>query len=117
MLLVILVAIFIAITIVVLSNLTYVSGASMLPSLKEGDIMFTPLIIHSLQHPVEGDIYTYKHDGKRVVKRLSKYVVEEDGSIKCYFLGDNSALSYDSRYYGWVDWEKVLRHCVKVWYS
>ena len=95
--------------------LTRVGGASMLPTYRDGDILLIrPIIFHSIESPEVDEVYIYNRD-KRVVKRL-KYIVYNEISKKteCFFVGDNSDYSYDSRNYGTIKWKNVKFKVVKT---
>jgi type IV secretory pathway protease TraF len=71
----------------------------MLPRFKEGGIL-VGLSWHSGVKP--SDVVIISHEGMEKVKRVHKV---RDGEL--YVLGDNSALSTDSRDFGWLPVEAV----------
>lgn len=78
-----------------------ICGDSMYPTLKDGEFYIGLRESHLLP-PIVGRIYVFEppdEKGKKVVKRLTHYDSERQ---MCYFEGDNSENSYDSRHYGWV---------------
>jgi signal peptidase I len=75
-----------------------VSGHSMDTTLADGDI----LIINTTATPEVNDIVSVKLDDGYVVKRIAE--ITDEGM---YLLGDNSAVSYDSRHYGYVPVSKL----------
>lgn len=87
--------------------LGYVPSSSMEPTLSEGSIILGSRCFEELKR---GDIIIFRHDGRLMVKRIAagpgEKLSEGDSSCTvpedCYFvLGDNSADSYDSRF--WAD--------------
>ncbi len=87
----------------------YVSTESMAPTIPAGSKIFGLRVFGELD---VGDIIIFNHEGAQMVKRIAacpggtvtrniarkEYIVPKD----CYYvLGDNSANSYDSRY--WKD--------------
>ena len=82
-----------------------VVGDSMYPTMSEGDVVmgFKPCPTKLLEN---GRIYGYRlpYDEKKwVIKRL----MYQTGD-KCFFLGDNSGDSIDSKDYGLVDRSKIM---------
>ncbi len=80
-----------------------ISGDSMHPTLKDGEIYFTHRVFNKSNLKV-GKIYVYKSpvENKYVIKRLT-----EISSQGLFFVGDNKKHSYDSRSYGYVPFENV----------
>ena len=83
--------------------LANVVGLSMHPTLRPNQIIFTTRIFRRFTLK-SGCLYIFNHDGKKVIKRL-KF---SDSFGNCYFLGDNSIESYDSRYYGFVNKKNIV---------
>lgn len=80
-----------------------VSGHSMEPTLKEGQILFASLLPYLFFKPKVGDVVVFKDEGKVFIKRIKKLEREK------YFLtGDNKSDSLDSRKIGWIDRENIL---------
>ena len=77
-----------------------VIGDSMYPTYKNGESVrairiayFFPLVV--------GAVYVFRSpSGDIVIKRLDH--LKWDDPTMCYFVGDNSSVSYDSRNYGYV---------------
>lgn len=94
------IALLIGITISSHVSLQQVSGHSMDPTFHDGDY----IIVTDLATPKDNDVITldtsyitnYEEDGKHIIKRY----YESKSTDGYYVLGDNSAISYDSRYYG-----------------
>ena len=89
-----------------------VMGDSMYPTLAEGDVVMG-LKPRPTQLLENGGIYGYQlplDEKKWVIKRL----IYQTGD-KCFFLGDNSNNSIDSRDYGLVDRSKIMFEV--VWYK
>lgn len=70
-----------------------VSGDSMLPKLKNGQI----ILAVKFKRPKSGDVVIISHNGLEKIKRLSKISPKQ-----IYILGDNPARSTDSRTIGWL---------------
>lgn len=93
--------------------LAKVSGRSMYPTYKDGDLLLTTTLFNRDKLEV-GAVYVFKRlkDGEEtlVVKRLTDNVKlpHEGLNNLCYFLGDNPEESYDSRHYGFVNAEDII---------
>ena len=84
-----------------------VQGTSMIPTLNDGDMII------SIKHvtPKDGDIIVidtsklpdYKNNSATIIKRY----YADKSTDGYYVLGDNSQVSYDSRYFGEVPKEAV----------
>lgn len=70
-----------------------VSGDSMLPKLKNGQIVLAVKTVT----PQIGDVIIIAHNGLEKIKRLAKTKQNE-----IYILGDNPERSTDSRTLGWL---------------
>src|SRR5512133_2453825 len=84
-----------------------ICGGSMLPSLKNGQIV----VCYGFSAGVKpGDIVIFKHEGLEKIKRVKAIRPEV-----VFVVGDNDAASTDSRDFGWVKKDmiigKVLRIC------
>ena len=83
-----------------------VTGASMLPGLKEGDELFVDERAYDNHHPAEGDIVVAWHPREpdlKIIKRVS--VVFDNG---CWLVGDNPAASTDSSQYGIFPFKRII---------
>lgn len=79
-------------------------GNSMYPTLLDGEKKHSRRFFNKFDTPKIGRIYVYRDPtGKLVIKRLK--MIKDD---LCYFVGDNSAMSYDSRYYGFVNRKHIV---------
>lgn len=80
-----------------------VEGCSMLPTLKDGK-SYLANTVFSIEI---GGIYMYPNPntGDYVVKRLHEY---NPDTGMCYFLGDNSPSSIDSRHYGLINKDSII---------
>lgn len=84
-----------------------VDGDSMFPTLRNKWIY---LALKTHKRPTPGKIYIYYNpQGVPVIKRL-KYINEDNGL--CYFLGDNSNNSIDSRHYGFIKEENIIAELI-----
>lgn len=116
--------IIVLIVVVVLLVLKYlfpfmrICGSSMYPTYKNDEVVLGTRIFNLKKIKV-GDVLVYnmKENGQRkVVKRVAN-IKETDDGLFFYFVGDNKADSYDSRYYGfvpssWVDVKLLVqRRC------
>lgn len=88
-----------------------VSGKSMLPTLKDDDVLLVRRV-YAFEKPEVNKMYTYHKNNRRVVKRLKK-VTKVCGQTVCWFEGDNPPMSYDSRQYGYIRWKSVERKVIK----
>ena len=79
-------------------------GNSMYPTLLDGERKHSRRFFKRFDEPKIGRIYVY-HDptGKLVIKRLK--MIKDD---LCYFVGDNPSMSYDSRYYGFINKNRIV---------
>lgn len=87
-----------------------VEGDSMHPTLKDKQIEVA--FKHKAQSElIVGAIYIYFNpQGQPVIKRLKHYDSEKG---QCYFLGDNSDCSIDSRHYGFVSEEYIIARLIR----
>lgn len=83
-----------------------VTGASMLPGLKDGDELFVDPYAYVDTHPEEGDIVLAWHPREadlKIIKRVS--MVLDNG---CWLVGDNPAESTDSSQYGIFAFKRIV---------
>lgn len=97
-----------AVMILITFGLTETSGTSMEPTFKDGDI----LLVNCKVTPKDGDVLIldtsdmdgWENSANQIVKRYyAKH--SQDGY---YVLGDNADHSYDSRYCGEIDKERLI---------
>lgn len=84
-----------------------VTGNSMIPLLKPGEILLVDLAAYRQKSPRVGDIVIAWHPHRtnlKIVKRVAS--VLDDGS--CFLIGDNSAESTDSRSFGAIAFAGIL---------
>ena len=86
-------------------NTAIVSGNSMLPSLREGDIVFFKIYKEGKSEPKPRQIVIFNHPLKNIIciKRIS---VVNQNNIKV--LGDNIEFSEDSNKFGPLNNEKII---------
>lgn len=96
-----------------------VSGVSMLPTLKDGQILFIDRYnspncrVNFWSEPNYGKIMVYcSPEGEYVVKRLHSKLKVSDSEFFYWFEGDNKEESCDSRTYGFVHGEMILGEVV-----
>jgi len=82
-----------------------VSGNSMLPSLKEGDIVFFKIFKEGKLEPKTGQIVIFNHPNKNVIciKRIS---VVNQNNVKV--IGDNFEFSEDSNKFGLLNNKNII---------
>ena len=79
-------------------------GNSMYPTLLDGEKKHSRRFFNTFDTPKIGRIYVYRDPtGKLVIKRLK--MIKDD---LCYFVGDNPSMSYDSRYYGFINRKNIV---------
>lgn len=79
-------------------------GSSMYPTLIDGERKKSRRFFNRFESPKIGRIYVYRDPtNKLVIKRLK--MVYND---LCYFVGDNPTVSYDCRYYGFIDKKRIV---------
>jgi nickel-type superoxide dismutase maturation protease len=77
-----------------------IEGISMLPALHPGQVVLAwkrPSRIYP------GDVVIFRHDGIEKIKRIQ--LVQAD---RLFVVGDNAAVSTDSRHFGWIARSQVL---------
>ena len=86
--------------------ITIVHGDSMEPTYHDGQKLFSRRITR-FDNLKSGEVYAFwspEEPNKLLIKRLHE-VFEKN---YCYFLGDNSEVSFDSRYFGLVHRSKIV---------
>lgn len=96
--------------------LTVIVGRSMFPTFYPNDIVLAKRVRHKVfpSKPKDGNIYFFNkpmNEKRLIVKRLNSH---SDNLGICWFLGDNSDESCDSRNFGFVDWKEVKYEYVKT---
>ncbi|MEJ2076156.1 MAG: S26 family signal peptidase [Reinekea sp.] len=88
-------------------NLYRINGDSMLPDYANGEIVYVSL--KSNIAFMSGDVVVAKPTQfpKIVIKRVSS-VRKNNSNTELFFTGDNAALSFDSRMFGWVNEADVI---------
>ncbi len=76
-----------------------VVGTSMLPTLREGQI----IIVSNTRHYKKQDVVVAILNRKEVIKRIT-----DIANGKVFLEGDNSSRSTDSRTYGWIVDSRIL---------
>ena len=80
-----------------------VKGRSMEPTLVEGQYLSCNTSRKAIRNIITGDIIVFKHDGRFVIKRVTRIFKN------AYFvIGDNTKHSFDSREYGSVSKKDVI---------
>ena len=93
-----------------------ICGYSMFPTLMDGELHIGRRVLRKSKCK-KGEIYVYKppyegREEKYVIKRLKYIDYDKGGNPKYFFVGDNKDDSFDSRYYGYVDYHNVVAHIV-----
>jgi len=86
-----------------------ISGSSMLPTLKTGDMVLVNKVAYWFSSPKKNDIVAVRdpRDGKTLIKRIIK--IEENS----YFVqGDNKNSSTDSRVFGMIKKTDIIGNVV-----
>lgn len=95
-----------------------VVGDSMTPSYNNGDILFATSFFRAKNLKV-GDVMVFRppiassDEVKFVIKRISHIIKNTDGKLYFYFLGDNQAVSFDSRRYGYVPKDRLVAKVIR----
>ena len=102
-----------------LAGFTCVNGESMLPTLQDGDFVWTARVFDKSSIGV-GDIIVLKWEGIRLIKRVlatpGTVAYDESGNAlsgvmgenQFFVVGDNREISYDSRSFGPIDGSSIL---------
>lgn len=77
-----------------------VVGVSMSPKLSPGQLLLATPLFRQVN---PGQVVIVRHDGKEKVKR-----VERIADNKVFVIGDNLAVSTDSRHFGWLDQTQIV---------
>lgn len=95
------------------AEVSYVPSGSMEPTIHSGDLLLVEKLSYRSAGPARGDIAVFNHGGTRLIKRVA--AVEGDTfqgqqvpQGKYVMLGDNTANSLDSRYWGYADREDFI---------
>lgn len=96
-------------------ELIIVSGASMYPTLKDGDIMLVD------KNPKEYNIKDIvvlddpEIFDELIVKRIENKYTGLTGENRIWLLGDNRDNSLDSRQFGWIKESNLTGKVIKTW--
>ena len=89
-----------------------VEGFSMMPEFKHRELFFVRRN-YSLK---EGKVYLIKVEDFVAIKRLKQIGLNQrTAEVKLWFLGDNLEDSIDSRYWGWIERDKVIGEVYHIW--
>lgn len=101
-------------------------GVSMQPTLCPNDLIIVNKLTYKFTSPEKGDLIAFRQDGTVYVKRVSNLPDEEGVMIagktvllksdEYFVLGDNSANSKDSRYFGPVKRNKIVGKVVRIYW-
>lgn len=79
-----------------------VTGPSMYPTLREGSLVLARRSGHGGRSLRKGDVVVFRHDGMEKIKRIAHLDNES-----MFVVGDNPAMSTDSRVFGRVPLSSV----------
>jgi signal peptidase I len=96
-------------------NVYYIPSASMLPTLRPGDLIMVDTWAYHEAAPETGDIVTFQSplNGQITVKRVSD-IDTNTLPERLFVLGDNADHSFDSRTYGWLDKSRVTGSVTRI---
>lgn len=82
-----------------------ITGESMAPTFKNGEIVFANRFAYLFQKPKLGEIIAIKdpRDGKVLIKRIKKI-----DNKKIFVIGDNKVHSTDSREFGMIEQKDII---------
>ena len=83
-----------------------VTGASMLPGLKDGDELLMNPFAYANARPAEGDIVVALHPRQQDIKIVKRVSVVFDNGV--WLVGDNPAESTDSSQYGIFPFKRIV---------
>ncbi len=95
----------------------YISSESMFPTLYTGDVVFA-YDVSAKSEIKSNDVvaFTVNDNSKMYVKRVKALCYVKADSCIYFMSGDNSSHSYDSRYFGWIQREKIRKKvCLVLW--
>lgn len=81
-----------------------VSGNSMLPTLRPGQLI---IAVHVCRRHYRNGVVVLRYDNKEVIKRIVEQR-RHNGEDEIFVCGDNAQQSTDSREYGWLSAESLL---------
>lgn len=85
-----------------------VTGCSMYPTYKDGELCFCTRLFRKSRLKV-GDVITYRMNDRLVIKRVENICKDRvTGELLFYCVGDNAENSYDSRSYGFFSNRKIV---------
>lgn len=86
-----------------------VTGDSMYPTYRDGEIIFGYRFFKKSKLKV-GDVVLYTRPIERrvVIKRIANIMYSHDGKMYLYCLGDNAECSHDSRNYGFISSKSLV---------
>jgi signal peptidase I len=88
-----------------------VEGKSMAPTFNHKDLFIYKK--HFVILPDE--VYLIKQNDKIVIKRITDIKINPNHQLEVFYLGDNQNYSYDSRYFGFVNYKNVIGKVIKKW--
>lgn len=80
-----------------------VVGHSMMPGLKQNQIVIVSSIPYLFRKPKIGDIVVLKREERYIIKRIVKIA-----GNKIFVEGDNKKASTDSRNFGWIERREIV---------
>ena len=82
----------------------------MLPTYKDKQLLFSRRVFKFDELEISSCYVVWEpcEERKLMIKRLAKIAIDSEGREMCYFLGDNSRVSFESRSFGWVPRESIV---------